>query len=82
MSFKGGLPTYADLRAMTDVQLIKAFDARTGNKVEADFIRQEIALRDQERHTAAMLEHTITRKRLTWAIAAMTLVHLVLFVLR
>jgi len=62
------VPSYADLSERSLDELIAKFDELRGSTVIGiDFVRQEIALKAQERQTGTML-------RLTWFIAAMTLV--------
>lgn len=60
--------TYAELRGLTMDQLVELYDQNTEHVIIGlDYLRQELALREQEAQTGTIV-------RLTWAIAAMTLV--------
>lgn len=63
-----GVPEYSDLREMKESGLIELYD-REAERVQLDlnFVRNEIALRAQERQTQTIV-------RLTWLIAVMTMV--------
>lgn len=59
-------PSLSDLEAMTDEELRALYDTNTEHVVVGlNFIRNEIALREQRRQTDTML-------RLTWIISILT----------
>lgn len=60
-------PTLAELRAMPDEELIRHYDrTATSTGLSLNFLAAEITRREQSRQTRTIV-------RLTWAIAAMTL---------
>lgn len=67
-----------DLRTASDEELIDRHDALAEHTIPgAKYYLDELARRDQERATAAMLRFTATITRLTWIIAFLTLVNLI-----
>ena len=68
-----------DLRELSDQELIRRHDAlvpRVG--ISVNYYLQELARRDQDRQTQAMLRYTLWVAIMTGAIVAMTLTILVL----
>lgn len=71
--------TYAELRAMSVAELIEAYDSRTEHTdLHLGFYREEIARRDAEAATEKIKQMTRTMMRLTWVIAALTVVNVLL----
>ena len=66
------LPTFAELQAHTDEELRQRYDDATpaGQPVQATFALEELRRRESRRSEATM-------RRLTWAIAALTVVNVV-----
>lgn len=69
------LPTFAELQAHTDEELRQRYDEATqaGQPVQATFALEELRRRESRRSEATM-------RRLTWAIAALTVVNVVVVV--
>lgn len=61
-------PSYRELRGMSETELVELYDRKRQNvSIGLNFVRQELALRQQERQSRTIV-------RLTWIIAALTLV--------
>jgi hypothetical protein len=72
-------PRMAELRAMTDEELVTRLDAiAASTQVGTQFYLDELRRREAHRQTAAMLGFTNTIRRLTWAVVALTVVLTVL----
>jgi hypothetical protein len=72
-------PRVAELRAMTDEELVMRLDTiATSTQVGTQFYLDELHRRETDRQTAAMLGLTNTIRRLTWIIAVLTVVLTVL----
>jgi hypothetical protein len=75
-------PTYEQLRAMSDEELIEFHDSATSNMgVNVSFALDELTRRTTERQTAAMLGYTKSIRTLTLVIVLFTAVNVVVSVL-
>jgi hypothetical protein len=72
------LPTLAELRAMSEEELIRRHDEHETWSAGPGYYLDELARRDAARQTAIMVRSTETIRRLTWCIAGLTLVVTVL----
>lgn len=76
------MQTYREWRALTDEQLIEQYDGMARNaSAGLSFVREEIAHRDHERQTAAMVGLTRWIARMTAVLLALTIVNVVAVVL-
>jgi hypothetical protein len=72
-------PRIADLKAMSDEEVVAQLDATaTSTQVGTQFYLDELRSRETDRQTKAMIGFTNTIRRLTWVIAVLTIVLTVL----
>ena len=74
MSEEAYMPlTYAQLRAMSDQDVVRAYDyARHHSQPGINLIHQELVFRENDKQTREMVNLTRTMTRLTWCIFVLT----------
>lgn len=74
----GMIPSYEQLEALSDHDLIRRYNAAATNTVVGTaFYLEELSRRSAARENARMLEMTATLRLLTWVITGLTVVNLI-----